>query len=161
MVVLALVMATATVACSAATGAVSVEDPWARSNPNGLGAVYAVVTSPVDDELVAARVDASIAGSVEVHEVLDEGGLMRMQQVAGVALPAGEPVALAPGGYHLMLLDMPAMLSPGTRFDVTLVLASGSEVTISAEVRESTEGGMHGGSDTDETEMDMHGGMGS
>ncbi len=61
-------------------------------------------------------------------------------------LPAGESVALEPGGYHLMLLDMPAMLAPGTAVDITLTFASGTTRVVSAEVRESTvpEDHMHG-----------------
>lgn len=149
---LAVALAALTAACGG-SDELTVDDVWARSNPNGLGAVYATVTSPVDDELVAARVDASIAGAAEVHEVVDENGMMRMQEVAGVALPAGEAVTLAPGGYHIMLLDMPTVLATGTTFDVTLVLASGTEVTVTAEVREASDTGMDG----DHTEMDMHG----
>lgn len=143
----------ATLALSAcATGTtVSVEDPWVRSNPNGMGAVYMVLTMPEADELVAASVDPSIAGTVEVHEVIMQDGMMRMQEVAGIPLPAGEPVTLEPGGYHLMLLDMPAMLDAGTDVDVTLRFASGDEFTITAPVRLSTM--------EDEMEMD-HGDMG-
>lgn len=148
----AVALAALTAACGG-SDELTVDDVWARSNPNGLGAVYAVVTSPVDDELVAARVDASIAGAAEVHEVVDENGMMRMQEVTGVPLPAGEAVALAPGGYHIMLLDMPAVLATGATFDVTLVLASGTEVTVTAEVREASASGMDG----DHTEMDVHG----
>lgn len=144
---LALVLA----ACSAGAGGVAVEDPWIRSNPNGMGAAYLVLTTAEADELVAASVDPSIAGTVEVHEVVMQDGMMRMQEVAGIALPAGEAVTLEPGGYHLMLLDMPAMLEPGTDVDVTLRFASGDEVTVTAEVRAST---MDDSMDMDHADMD-------
>ena len=133
-------------ACTTGTS-VTVEDPWVRSNPNGMGAAYMVLTVPEADELVAASVDPSIAGTVEVHEVVMQDGMMRMQEVAGIPLPAGEPVALEPGGYHIMLMDMPTVLEAGTEVDVTLRLASGEELTVTATVRASTtEDGM---------EMDM------
>ena len=129
----------------------TVADPWVRSNPNGMGAAYMTISSPEDDQLVAAAVDPEIAGTVEVHEVVMEDGAMRMREVAGIPLPAGETVALEPGGYHVMLLDMPAVLAPGTEVDVTLTFASGAETTVTAVVREDTpEGGMemdHGGMD--------------
>ena len=131
---LALVLA----ACGGTDAELSVENAWVRSNPNLMGAAYMVITSPAADELVSASVDPSIAGTVEVHEVVMDGGMMRMREVAGIALPAGESVALEPGGYHLMLLDMPAMLSPGTAVDITLTFASGTTRVVSAEVREST-----------------------
>ena len=148
-------------ACSA-SAELTVEDPWVRSNPNGMGAAYMVITAPEDDELVAASVDPSIAGTVEVHEVAMQDGAMRMQEVAGIPLPAGEAVALEPGGYHLMLLDMPRVLAAGTEVDVTLTFASGTEVTVTAVVREDTpedgmddmEGMDHGGMDMDGEGMD-------
>ncbi len=130
--------------------AITVTDPWLRSNPNGMGAAYMVLTASADDALVAAAVDPSVAGTVEVHEVIMEDGAMRMREAdGGVPLPAGEAVALEPGGYHIMLMDMPAMLPAGTAVDVTLTFASGAEVTVAAVVREDTPGS--------ETEMPMHG----
>ena len=129
-------------------GEYAVDDPWVRSNPNLMGAAYMVITAPVDDELVAASVDPAVAGTVEVHEVAMEDGMMRMREVAGITLPAGEPVTLEPGGYHVMLLDMPAMLPPGTEVEITLTFASGATAVVTAEVREST---------VPEDSMPMHG----
>jgi copper(I)-binding protein len=133
-------------ACST-DSTVTVEDPWVRSSPNGMGAAYMVLTMPEADELVAASVDPSIAGTVEVHEVVMRDGMMRMQEVAGIPFPAGEPVALEPGGHHIMLLEMPAMLEPGTEVELVLTFASGTEVPVTATVRESTmdDGMQHGG----------------
>jgi copper(I)-binding protein len=145
---LALVLA----ACSGTDAELSIEGAWVRSNPNLIGAAYMAITSPVADELVAASVDPSIAGTVEVHEVVMDDGMMRMREVAGIALPAGETVMLEPGGYHLMLLDMPEMLEAGTEVVLTLTFASGTEVPVAATVRASTE--------SDETDMDMHHGDG-
>ena len=145
---LALVLA----ACSGADAELSIEGAWVRSNPNLIGAAYMAITSPIADELVAASVDPSIAGTVEVHEVVMDDGMMRMREVAGIALPAGETVMLEPGGYHIMLLDMPEMLEAGTEVVLTLTFASGTEVPVTATVRASTE--------SDETEMEMHHGDG-
>jgi len=144
-----LALSLALTACGGGAGsAFTVEDAWVRSNPNLMGAAYMVLTSPTDDELVAASVDPSIAGSVEVHEVTMQDGMMRMGQVAGIPLPAGQPVVFEPGGYHLMLLDMPAVLAVGTAVELTLTLASGTTLTVTATVRESA---------VPEDSMPMHG----
>jgi copper(I)-binding protein len=89
---------------------------------------------------------------VDVHEIVMDDGMMRMREVAGIALPAGETVMLEPGGFHIMLLDMPEMLEAGTEVVLTLTFASGTEVPVTATVRPSTE--------SDETEMDMDHGDG-
>lgn len=117
------------------TAQLAVGDVWARSTPNNLGAVYATFTSDVDDELVDAQVEETIAGTVELHEVVNDGGVMRMQQVPAVPVQAGEARELRPGDYHVMLIDMVEMLPPGTTFPITFVFASGRTLEATAEVR--------------------------
>jgi copper(I)-binding protein len=119
---------------------VTIEEPWLRSNPNRMGAAYLTITAPSDDRLVAVEVAADVAARVEVHEVLEVDGMMRMQEVdGGIPLPAGVPVELRPGGYHLMLLDMPAMLEVGATVELTLVLREAGRISVLAEVREGSE----------------------
>ncbi len=60
-------------------------------------------------------VTTPVAGTAEVHEMKQEGDIMRMRQVAKVDLPAGQTVEFKPGGYHLMLMDLKQALKPGTR----------------------------------------------
>lgn len=125
-------------ACSGgatATYEFAVDDVWARATPNNLGAVYATITTDVDDELIDVQVDTAIAQSVELHEVVNDAGVMRMQQVGAVPVSASEPRQLRPGDYHVMLIDMPDMLTPGTTFSVTFVFASGRTIDATAEVR--------------------------
>jgi copper(I)-binding protein len=66
----------------------------------------------------------------------DDMGSMTMQPVDAVELPAGETVALEPGGYHVMLLDLVEPLEVGDTIEVTLTFESGAEQTVTAEVRE-------------------------
>lgn len=113
----------------------------------GPSAVYMALENrgAAADRLVAARTDA--AGLVEIHETQMENDVMRMRPLAdGLELPAGGRVMLEPGGYHIMLLDLPRDLLPGEAIAVTLVFESGAELVIGAPVRELTGMGMsHGG----------------
>jgi copper(I)-binding protein len=95
--------------------------------------------------LSAAATDA--AGTVEIHETQMDGGVMRMRPLAdGLEVPAGESVVLEPGGYHIMLQNLPRDLLPGEAIALTLVFESGAELVIGAPVRELTGMGMsHGG----------------
>jgi copper(I)-binding protein len=67
-----------------------------------------------------------------------DNGMMRMRQIRGIDVPAQGRVALAPGGLHLMLFDLPAPLSVGTPVRLTLLLADGATVDVVAEVRTPT-----------------------
>ena len=79
------------------------------------------ITSPTDAALVAAASPA--AKVVEIHEMKMDGGMMRMHAVDRIPLPAGKPVALGPGGYHVMLMDLAHPLKEGDTVAVTLTFA--------------------------------------
>jgi copper(I)-binding protein len=96
------------------TAGIRAEQPWARATApqQKVGGAYVTLTSPIDDRLVG--VSSPVAGRVEVHEMTMEGSVMRMREVAGgLPLPAGKTVALAPGGYHIMLMDLRKPLIAG------------------------------------------------
>ncbi len=82
--------------------------------------------------------DTTMAGDTGASDTTMAGGMgeMTMQPVESIALPAGEPVALEPGGYHVMLLDLVSPLEVGETFDLTLTFETGGEQTVSVEVRE-------------------------
>lgn len=63
-------------------------------------------------------------------------GAMMMREIEELTLPAGETVSLEPGGYHVMLLDLPGPLETGETFDLTLTFANAGEQVVSVEVRE-------------------------
>ncbi len=66
----------------------------------------------------------------------DDMDSMTMQPVDMIELPAGETVALEPGGYHIMLLDLVNPLEVGQSIEVTLTFESGATQTVTAEVKE-------------------------
>jgi copper(I)-binding protein len=118
----------------------SVEDAWARATPAvaTVGAIYLRITSPVDDELVGATVDPSVAESVQLHSTeVDDAGTATMTEQMSLAIPAGGELELDPLGNHLMLVGLTDPLARGERFDVTLQLTAAGEVTAEVEVRDS------------------------
>jgi periplasmic copper chaperone A len=60
--------------------------------------------SSAGDRLTGASTPA--AQAAQLHTVSMEGGVMKMRQVDGIDLPAGQSVTLKPGGYHLMLMGL-------------------------------------------------------
>jgi copper(I)-binding protein len=84
------------------------------------------------DRLVAANTAA--AGVTEIHETTMENDVMRMRPAGAIDVAAGETIALEPGGYHMMLLDLQRDLIRGEAILVTLVFESGNEVTVAVPV---------------------------
>lgn len=74
---------------------------------------------------------------MEEGEMENMDGAMTMRELQdGLVLPAGETVSLEPGGYHVMLLDLPDPLETGETFDLTLEFESGESQVVSIEVRD-------------------------
>ena len=119
-------------AATAQTGAIEVTDAWARATPGKAenGAAYLTLRSPTPDRLTG--LSTPVAAKAELHAMTMEGGVMRMRPLAGVDLPAGQKVALKPGGAHIMLVGLREKLRSGQFFSLILYFekAGTSEVTV-------------------------------
>ena len=94
---------------------------------------YLTLTSAAADRLVSAS--SPDAGRVQIHESRIESGMMMMHELRdGLPLPAGEAVALAPGGNHLMLLGVKEPLVAGDTVALTLTFATSAPVEVTATV---------------------------
>ncbi len=129
----------ATLFGSAAHAQVTVSDAWVRATvpQQKASGAFMQLQAAQDSRLVAAS--SPVTPAVEVHEMAMQDNVMRMRQVPAVALPAGKPVALKPGGYHIMLLNLTRQLKEGDTVPLTLVVedAAGKRqtVAVSAPVR--------------------------
>jgi copper(I)-binding protein len=76
-----------------------------------------------------------VADVVEIHQMSMHGDVMKMQAVPELELPAGKPVALEPGGYHLMLMQLKRSLNAGERVPLTLLVegADGKRQSVDVE----------------------------
>ena len=117
-----LVLLAAIATSGLAHAEVTVKEPWVRATvaqQKATGA-FMTLTSSGDAKLVSAS--SPLAGVVEVHEMAMEGDVMRMRAVTDLNLPAGKPVELKPGGYHVMLMGLKQPLKAGDTVPVTLVI---------------------------------------
>jgi len=87
------------------------------------------------DQLLA--VQSSSAARIEIHEMRMEGDVMRMRPLPeGLELPAGETIALRPGGYHLMIFDPMISLVKGENFPMELHFGKAGTVSINFAIRD-------------------------
>jgi periplasmic copper chaperone A len=106
-----------------AVAGVSVTDARASPTPGGTttSAGYLTISNSggADDRLISAS--SPRAGAVQLHTMEMDGAVMRMRPIeGGVAVPAGGTVAFAPGGMHLMFLDVATPFAEGETIPVTL-----------------------------------------
>jgi copper(I)-binding protein len=139
----ALVLAALVTLCGAACaeeyklGSLTIKDPWARATPKGApvggGYVTIINNGSEPDRLIGASL--ADAGRVEVHEMSMAGGVMKMRPVTdGVEIKPGETVALKPGGYHMMFLNLRGPLAQGEMVDGTLMFQNAGTVQVKFKV---------------------------
>lgn len=111
-----------------------VDHVWSRAAMAGHdGVVYLTITDtgPADTLTGAST---PVAAMAELHETINDNGVMKMRAVASLPITSGTKVTLEPGGYHLMLMDLKRPLNEGDSFPVTLSFAKGGQVTATATV---------------------------
>ncbi len=132
MIKLTCLAATLALAVSTAHAQVTVDKPWVRTTvpQQTTTGAFMTITSAQGGKLVSAS--SPIAASVQVHEMTMNGNVMGMRPVPALALPAGKPVELKAGGYHMMLLGLQAPVKFGDVVPIRLVIedASGKRQTV-------------------------------
>jgi len=96
---------------------------------------YLTITNKggADDRLVSVSTPA--AGTSQIHEMKMDGDVMKMNELPdGLVLPAGASVSLAPGGYHLMFMDLTGPLVEGQSITVTLSFEKAGTIEVQVPV---------------------------
>ena len=126
---------------------ISVTDAWARATMPGqpVSGAYMQIQSDADARLVG--VSSPAVPRVEVHEMKMDGDVMHMREVKAIDLPKGKTVSLEPGGFHIMLMNLPKPIAAGDIIPLILTVESGGKrqtVEVKAEARSPMGGGaMH------------------
>lgn len=141
---LAAALIASTLALPAWAANVSVSDAWARATMPGqkVSGAYMQLRSDADARLVGASSPG--VPRVEVHEMSMDGDVMRMREVKAIDLPQGKTVSLEPGGFHIMLMNLPKPIAAGEIVPLTLVVEAGGKrqtIEVKAEARSPMGGG--------------------
>jgi copper(I)-binding protein len=130
----------------------NISGPFSRATlPNApVGGGYLTIENrgKTADRLVS--VSSDVAAETQIHEMAMEGDVMRMRQLPdGVEIPAGETVALEPGGVHIMFMGLKHPLVEGETIPVILHFEQSGPVEVELSVlapgADSAGHGEHGG----------------
>ena len=114
---------------------VKVDDPWVRGTVKGQMATGAFMAITASEAAALVSASSPVAGVVEIHTMKMEDGVMKMRQIPRLDLPAGKPVALEPGGYHVMLMDLKQPLKAGEMVPITLKLEGRDKAVTTLDVQ--------------------------
>ena len=143
-------------------GDLVITQAWSRATPSGAKIAGGYLTienkGAVADRLVGGSGD--IAGKVEVHEMSMNNGVMTMRALdKGLVIEPGKTVKLAPGGYHLMIMDLKSPFKQGDKVPVTLEFEKAGKVALSLDVQGVGAQAPAGGSDGHMMSSPDHSGM--
>ena len=147
-------------------GDLVITQAWSRATPGGakVGGGYLTIQNKgsAADRLIGGSAD--VADKVQVHEMATTNGVMTMRPLdKGLSIEPGKTVKLAPGGYHLMLLDLKGPLKQGDKLPLTLEFEKAGNVKLSFDVQgvgaQGPAGAGQSGGQMDMKKMPDHSGM--
>ncbi len=113
-----------------------VRDAWIREPPpRSPAAGYLVIENRGDEPVALVAVATEAAEQTEIHAMEHKDDRMTMRRVARLQVPAGEEVALKPGGTHLMLIKLRRPLRDGDEVELVLRFGDGTERRTEVPVR--------------------------
>ena len=114
-------------------GTLEIATPWTRATaPTAkAGGGFMTITNKgtTADRLVAAR--SNVSAKVEIHEMKMDGSVMRMRELEkGLEIPPGATVALKPGGFHIMFMELKAPFAANSKVPLTLVFEKAGSIDV-------------------------------
>jgi len=113
-----------------------IDQAWVRLSPNKdtPSAGYFVVHGG-DAGVQLRGVMTDYALKVEMHESVGKDGMMSMQPIESVDVPAKGKVAFAPGGKHLMIWGVNDTAISRGKMQLTFLMSNGDRLLVDAVIR--------------------------
>ena len=98
-------------------------------------AAFMILKNASEQDVVLTSVTSKLARATELHNHINDEGVMRMREVPEIVVPAGQSVELKPGGLHVMFMGLANPLKQGEQGSFTLVDQSGQAYPVQAPVK--------------------------
>jgi len=139
-VVAATSIAAALVACTTRSAPpvlrVDIRQSWARIADSGAtSGAYMEIDNNDTVPITLIGVVTADAGAAEVHETMQQDGMAHMMPRTALRIPAGDVVKLAPGGLHVMLIDVRRALAVGDSVRLRLKFSDSTSVAVTVPVK--------------------------
>lgn len=115
---------------------VSVQEPYVRLAPPNAPATgaFMVIKNNGDKDIKVLKADNPVSRVTELHNHINDGGVMRMRPVQAIEIKAKGEAVLKPGSLHVMLIDLKAPMKEGDVVPITLGFDDGSSKQVDAKV---------------------------
>lgn len=115
---------------------VEIRHSWARIADSGAtSGAYMEIDNNDTLPITLVGVTTTDAAAAEVHETMQHDGMAHMMPRTELRIPAGDVVQMAPGGLHVMLVDVRRALTVGDSVRITLRFSDSTSVAVTIPVK--------------------------
>jgi copper(I)-binding protein len=117
-------------------GDLKIAHPWTRATPPAakMGGVFLSVNNLGAEGDTLLKAESPVAEVTELHQMEMLDGVMKMRKVESLAVPARGELKLAPGGLHIMLINLKQGLKEGEKIPLKLTFAKAGVVEVKVRV---------------------------
>jgi periplasmic copper chaperone A len=113
-------------ATAAGPQAITAQHAWVRWLPNNLPAAgYVTLVNSSDKAVDLTDISSDDYQGAMLHQTVANGSTQQMVMVDKLTVPAHGQVAIAPGGYHIMLEHAQHKVAPGDTVHLKLQFSDG------------------------------------
>jgi len=115
---------------------VAIMNSWVREAhaKARVNAGYMTLVNIGSEDVTLLKVESDAFESIEVHEMKMVDGMMEMNEVSDLTIPAKDQIQFEPGGKHLMLMGPRDHFTKGQKVEMTLTFKSGKKQIVSVQV---------------------------
>ncbi len=115
----------------------NIKGAWVMEVPETqtMSAAFMEISNNGSSDEVLMSANAEIAGTTELHEMINENDQMKMRKIDSISIPAGGSVELKRGGLHVMLIDLKKLPVAGEKVMITLHFKGSGEIVVEAPVK--------------------------
>ena len=123
-------------ALAGAADNVTVQEPYVRLAPPNAPATgaFMVIKNNGDKDVKVVKASNPASKVTELHNHINEGGVMKMRPVQAIDVKAKGEAVLKPGSLHVMLIDLKGPMKEGDSVPITLTFDDGSSKQVDAKV---------------------------
>lgn len=122
---------------------VTVLHPYVRAVPHGQinSAAFMILKNASSQDLSLVKANSNISKNIELHNHINENGILRMRQIEKISIGANSETVLKPGGLHVMFIGLKKELNEGDMVEFELEFDNGEIIKLTAPVKKVA--GMH------------------
>lgn len=111
---------------------ISVENAYVKQTPPHAtnSAIFLTLKNSSDKDITLVEARTNLSEITELHTHIHQNGKMAMIKIPKIEIKANSSTELAPGGYHIMLLNLKNPIDANSKANLTLIFDNNQSLEI-------------------------------